>query len=200
MYAEKPCAFYLPLDCFLNSILTRSQSHRPSLRESYSLNRLTMAKDVNSTVWSSEIAESLLIAIKTFPQVLIVIIISLFVLVPRRRTSSTGKSKVIKPYAIRVECIPLGYPHENLQNELENIVNGDLDLKNGVKRILHHFLSQKDQRFACATATFFTSLSPDELTRKLTNGSTRLSLGYCFDVDFFGITPLYDSFQVDDIE
>lgn len=159
-----------------------------------------MAKAVNSTVWSSEIAESLLMVINQFPQLIIIIIISLFVFVPRRRTSGPVKSKVIKPYAVRVECIPLGYPHETLQNELENIVNGDLDLKNGVESISHHFLSQKDQRFACATATFFTSLSSDELITKLSKASSSLSLGYCFDIDFFGITPLYDSFQVDDIE
>ncbi len=78
--------------------------------------------------------------------------------------------------------------YEALKDDLKSMIERNQDLKDGVTMIDHHFLVQRDQNIACATATFHTSISANELVKKLNRA--RDGHRYHFDVNFQNITPL----------
>jgi hypothetical protein len=91
---------------------------------------------------------------------------------------------------LRIDEVPTDKSHEALEHDLKSILEQDPGLKEDSIIIIQHFLVARDQTMACATATFCTSISANEVIRKLHLAKTNLP--YRFDVKFYGITPLYE--------
>lgn len=159
-----------------------------------------MAKDESPRVWGSGIAASLLV---------LVITIAFLVLQKKtaglerkkkiqRGTTSLESWKILKQHTLRIDEIPSDKSHEALQGDLERLVENNPGLKEGVSRIVPHFLGRRHQNIACATATFHTSISADDLAKKMTEAGVYHP--YRFDADFLGVTPLYESPDGADVE
>ena len=109
--------------------------------------------------------------------------------VPLYRPPRT-KTLPFKKLALRIDVVPADMSTDVFQRDLRSIVDSDPDLKERVTSIEHHFLVRRDQRMACATATFCTSLDARGLIAELHKAS--VGYPYIFDVHFRGITPLYE--------
>jgi hypothetical protein len=111
------------------------------------------------------------------------------------RPPKTKTSTIKRPLTLRIDEVPVNKLPETLECDIKSIVEGDPDLKAASITIERHFLVARDQKIACATATFYTSISADELISKLDR--VRASHPYRFDVKFHGITPLYEAAGAD---
>jgi hypothetical protein len=141
--------------------------------------------------------DSAAIAIASLTSLVALLIAILFHVLFRRPQSK--KSSVYKrPLTLRINEVPVDKSHEALQRDFKSIVERDPDLREGVTTIAHHFLVQRDQKTFCATTTLNTSIAANELVKKL--GQARAGQPYRFDVDFHGITPLYETLDGADIE
>ncbi|ERF76578.1 hypothetical protein EPUS_05851 [Endocarpon pusillum Z07020] len=105
---------------------------------------------------------------------------------PPKRTVSTPKRFL----TLRIDEVPIDKSREALEHDLKSVVERDPGLKEDSITIMQHSLVRRDQKMACATATFRTSIPANEVIRKL--HQARSSLPYRFDVKFHGITPLYE--------
>jgi hypothetical protein len=92
---------------------------------------------------------------------------------------------------MRIEQIPMEKPKEALEGELQRLLEGNLTNEDYTISITQLSIVPRDQRMACATATFNTSIPPNDLLRKLRQANLRLQ--YEFDLKFYGITPLYEA-------
>ena len=112
--------------------------------------------------------------------------------------------KTKKPLTLRIEGIHINKSMDDLQRELTSIIEGDPDLNQDAITVKTHAIVPRDQRIACATATFYTSIPKDEMTRRLRNASASPKASasplYRFDDDFQGVTPLYDAGGDADVE
>ncbi|KAH8894167.1 hypothetical protein GQ53DRAFT_858785, partial [Thozetella sp. PMI_491] len=100
-----------------------------------------------------------------------------------------------KSFSLRITAIPASTTQEELERDLASIIDEDSDLKQSVREIHYHYLVQRDSNLSCATATVSTSLPAKELIKKLSQACRIKS--YHFDVDFYGITPLYEDKDAD---
>ncbi|KAI8950509.1 hypothetical protein F4801DRAFT_343355 [Xylaria longipes] len=91
---------------------------------------------------------------------------------------------------LRINQVPLDLAHESFENDLKSIAIQDFVLHEAVNTLNHLTLVRMNKHSSCATATFHTSLSNDELVRRIQIASD--SRPYKFDSDFYGITPIYD--------
>ncbi|KAL9022998.1 MAG: hypothetical protein Q9196_007438, partial [Gyalolechia fulgens] len=104
------------------------------------------------------------------------------------------KTKAIipkKPFTLRIEEVQLGKSSNDLRRELLSLIESDSILKQDAITVEIHSIVPRDQRIACATATFHTSIPKSEMMGRLQKAGT--SLPYLFDDDFQGITPLYEA-------
>ena len=95
-----------------------------------------------------------------------------------------------KKLILRIEEIPAEIEPETLQLDLESLVNQNQILTEDAITIEQLSLARRDQKMACATAAFHTSLPPNEVIKKLSQAHPRSP--YRFDNKFDGITPLYE--------
>ena len=103
-----------------------------------------------------------------------------------------------KPLTLRIEEIHIDRSRDDLQCELTFMVECDPVLKQDAITVQTHAIVPKDQRKACATATFYTSIPKNEMMRRLCEASA--STQYRFDDNYEGITPLYDASGNADVE
>lgn len=107
--------------------------------------------------------------------------------------SRERKSLPVKRHlTIRIDDIPVDTTRDALARDLKWIV----DQSSGTREettVVHHHLVRRDQNFASATATFYTSVSAIKLIKKL--HQARTGHQYRFDIKFHGITPLYEDAQ-----
>jgi hypothetical protein len=119
----------------------------------------------------------------------------------RTHKKSSPKKGVSTPkrfVTLRIEEIPIDTSSAALTDNLRSLVNQHLDLKEDRITIDQPSPIQRNQKIACATATFHTRVPADELIRKLHQAEARPS--YRFDVKFHGITPLYEAQGGADVE
>jgi hypothetical protein len=110
------------------------------------------------------------------------------------QTTSTPK----RLFTLRIGEIPIDKSREAFERDLRSIVDRDPDLKEDSITIMQHLLVRRNQRMACATATFHTSISANEVIRKPSKAGT--SFPYRFDIKFYSITPLYEPKEGADVE
>ena len=103
-----------------------------------------------------------------------------------------------KTLILRIEEIPSHVSRETLQCDLESLVKQDPILRKDAITVVQVSFVQRDQKMACATAAFHTSLETDEVIKKLCQAHT--GLPYRFDNKFDGITPLYEASGGADVE
>ncbi|KAK3371804.1 hypothetical protein B0T24DRAFT_579256 [Lasiosphaeria ovina] len=107
-----------------------------------------------------------------------------------RRPPETKTLATKRQLTLRIEDIPVSTTVEQLQCDLESIVERELGLKEDAVTVVYHHLVRRNHEWACATATFSTSLPEDRLVQKL--GQARDSHSYRFYAKVDGITPLYE--------
>lgn len=150
------------------------------------MDSLRTAEDSARPAWTIVLGSTLV-------SILIVVSIHMvFYRSPRKKTPRWRK------LALRIDQIPTDKPADVFQRDLQSIINGAPDLKECATSIKHHLLVQRNARMACATATFYTSLDGTELVAKLKQAGSRHP--YRFDVDFHGMTPLYEDPAGADVE
>lgn len=111
------------------------------------------------------------------------------------------KTKAIRPkrpFTLRIEGVQIGKSSNDLRCDLLSIIEGDTILKQDAITVETHSIVPRDQRIACATATFYTSIPKNEMMGRLRKAGT--SLPYHFDDNFQGITPLYEARGGADVE
>ena len=113
---------------------------------------------------------------------------------PQKKKSPQKKKRTL---TLRIGEIPTHISRETLQCDLESLVKQDPFSKDAIT-VMQVFLVQRNQKTACATATFHTSLPTNEVTEKSHQAAT--SLPYRFDDKFDGITPLYEASGGADVE
>jgi hypothetical protein len=113
---------------------------------------------------------------------------------PPKKRISTPK----QPLTLRIDEIPIDTSIAALTRDLHSVVYQHLGLKEDAITIKLHSLFRRDQRTACATATFGTSLPKTELIKKLQQAETNLP--HRFDNRFHGITPLYEAREGAEVE
>ncbi|KAH8197651.1 hypothetical protein TruAng_008195 [Truncatella angustata] len=94
--------------------------------------------------------------------------------------------------ALRVQDIPTAKSREVLRNDLAEIAATDSILDEAVKTINRISLVPVSKQWACATASFCTSLSDTELVERFSRATKGRPIEYKYDCTFYGITPLYD--------
>ncbi|KAL4962580.1 uncharacterized protein BDV14DRAFT_178258 [Aspergillus stella-maris] len=107
----------------------------------------------------------------------------------RQSPKTTSQRK--RGITLRIEQVPIGKPREALEGELRCLVEENLTLKGCATSLEQLLVTPRDQRIACATATFNTSIPPDEFIQILRHADPHLE--YEFDHKFYGITPLYEA-------
>ncbi|KAH8707497.1 hypothetical protein GQ44DRAFT_777431 [Phaeosphaeriaceae sp. PMI808] len=110
------------------------------------------------------------------------------------QSTSTPK----KLLTLRIDEVPIHKSREAFECDLRSIIDRDPGLKEDSNTIMQHLLVRRDQKIACATATFHTSIPANEVIRKLREAG--IGLPYCFDSNFHGITPLYDAQEGADVD
>lgn len=99
---------------------------------------------------------------------------------------------------LRIKEILIKMSSADLKRDLQSIVDQHPGLKEDCVTITQLTLIQMDQKIACATATFCTSFSAEELIRELKQA--KAGFPYRFDVKFHGITPIYEAQGGADVE
>lgn len=94
-----------------------------------------------------------------------------------------------KPLTLRILEVPIDTTREQLKVNLESIISSDSGLRDKVTLRLHS-LVRRDRMSSCATVTFHASVSKVDLIKRLRQ--TSLDYPYKFDLDFYGITPVYE--------
>ena len=115
---------------------------------------------------------------------------------PRQMSIETKKPE--RYLTLRIDEIPIDTSDKTLGHELKKIGAQDPDLRNNIRSVSQISLASRDSRWACATATFHTSIPETELVRRLQRASEKRM--YKYDSDFYGITPLYGGSGRVDVE
>lgn len=103
-----------------------------------------------------------------------------------------------RSWTLRIERIQIGKSSEDLWCDLTSIIKRDLLLNQDETTVKIDSIAQRDQKVACATATFQTSIPRNEMMKQLRKANP--SLLYRFDDNFQGITPLYKAIGGADVE
>ena len=127
-----------------------------------------------------------------------VIIATCYLMLLLRPSKKRKAIKPKKPLTLRIEGIHIDKSRDDLRHDLMSIVECNSVLKQDAITIKTHAIVPRDQRKACATATFHTSMSKNEMMRRLCEASA--STQYRFDDGYQGITPLYDASGDADVE
>ncbi|KAH9903854.1 vegetative incompatibility protein HET-E-1 [Xylariomycetidae sp. FL2044] len=98
-----------------------------------------------------------------------------------------AKERPLRHLTLRIDGIPIDTSDETLNNELKTMTAQDPGLRDTVYSVGR--ITPRDSQWACATATFHTSIPEAELVRRLQQASGIPT--YKYDSDFYGITPLY---------
>ena len=115
------------------------------------------------------------------------------------RPSKKTKTTISKgPFTVRIEGVQIDKSSNELRCDLISIIEGDPVLKQDAIIVETHSIVPRDQKIACATATFHTSIPRREMMRRLCEAGA--SLPYRFDDNFQGITPLYEAGEGADVE
>ena len=127
-----------------------------------------------------------------FSSVLFTIAIVMYYHVPFWRPSKNKKTLQSKRSStLRIEGVQIDKSSDDLQRDLMSIIEGDPVLKQDAITVETHSIVPRDQKEACATATFHTSISRNEMMKRLCKAGA--SLPYRFDDNFQGIRPLYQA-------
>jgi hypothetical protein len=92
---------------------------------------------------------------------------------------------------LRIEQIPIEKTKKALESELQCVLERTSTNNDYATSITQLSIVPRDQKTACATATFDTPIPPNDLLRKLQQANPRIQ--YEFDLKFYGITPLYEA-------
>lgn len=103
---------------------------------------------------------------------------------------STPKEPKTKSLTIRIDDIPNDQADE-LETNLTSIVKEDALLHQAVARLTPRSVVPWDDEVACATVTFETSLSAEDLVNRLQQIGD--DYPYTYSHTFDGFTPLYQS-------
>lgn len=104
------------------------------------------------------------------------------------RKKKTIKSK--KPLTFRIKKIHIDKFKNDFQCEFIFMIECDLVLKQNAIIVQTHAIVSKNQKKACAIVTFYTSISKNEMMKRLCK--TSASTQYRFDDNYESITSLYD--------
>lgn len=107
----------------------------------------------------------------------------------RRLPNRSSQHK--RAITLRIEQVPVDKPKEDLESELRSLLEQDLTNEDYTISITQLSIVRRDEKTACATATFDTSILPNDLLGRLRQASSRLQ--YKFDLKFYGITPVYEA-------
>lgn len=115
------------------------------------------------------------------------------------RPSKNKKAITFKRWStLRIEGVQIDKSRNELQRDLMSIIEGDPVLKQDAITVETRSIAPRDQKVACATATFYTSIPRDEMMKRLCKAGA--GLPYRFDDNFQGITPLYEASGGADVE
>ncbi|ORY62117.1 uncharacterized protein BCR38DRAFT_347066 [Pseudomassariella vexata] len=107
----------------------------------------------------------------------------------QRLPATPSRPRPKRHVVIRIYEIPIDTTREQLQTDLTEIAKKDLALQEAVSTIKRISLVRIDKKWACATASFHTSISDVELARRFNRAAEGQ---YQYDCRFDGITPLYE--------
>ncbi|KAH7130945.1 hypothetical protein EDB81DRAFT_129655 [Dactylonectria macrodidyma] len=97
---------------------------------------------------------------------------------------------------LRIEDIPPGTESKEFEDIIRSMLENDAALTD--IKMEFHFLIPRSNKRSCATATFYTFMSPKALILKLDQAAESYSYKFKFDHKFHGITPVYqDTGNVD---
>jgi hypothetical protein len=92
-------------------------------------------------------------------------------------------------WILRIQGIPIDKSKDDLKHDLDSAIRADQVLVAGRTTVIQLTLVPRDPKSACACVTFDTSLSCQVLINRL----CKIGVGYEYDRDFLGMTPLFES-------